>query len=62
MGMSENLIPALASPDVTINMVVTAVKNLDNFYPPSPYLTNFLYFTRFGSIESGPSRRTLSAS
>jgi hypothetical protein len=28
----------------------------------TPYLANFLYITRFGSIESGPSRRTLSAS
>lgn len=26
------------------------------------YLVNFLYFTRFGSMLSGPRRRTLSAS
>jgi hypothetical protein len=31
-------------------------------WPMTPYRANRLYFTRFGSMESAPSRRTLSSS
>lgn len=35
---------------------------LPNSPGPDRQRANFLYFTRFGSTESGPSRRILSAS